>query len=424
MSRIELNEANVLYSEDANGGAAMNYGDLHARQVINQMDEENILRDKQIKQLLAGGGIASVTLEGTSSPELVVANKGVGLQYAANMGGYLFYTKDGVTYAAKLDPNDWGKLLDGTVVTTAIENVTETMIHVPTPYLKGSGKTLLFGGETPYDGLHAEGTPNWAGAYLMSVDANGKGHSRPNTTPAHSKTMTQFWNCAQALGAQYGLTNYQFWKTNNALYQICFGNLNSQQKIGPGFQHSDWQHCRDVAMGLTRKLGDGSGKVLYNDSTIGDQFPVKLFGFEDLWGKLWQFMPGIRFYMDGDVRKAVIYDGNIVSNTAAGRTVSGVLQSAGGQYANAMVLGEYWDMICQAVSGSDTTYYCDGYWAATGGELLVAGGAANYFAQCGVSSSPSDNAFSRSHTTVGARLAFYGNPTIVSGAELVAMING
>ena len=161
-------------------------------------------------------------------------------------------------------------------------------------------------------------------------------------------------------------------------------------------------------MGLLRALGDGSGKVLFNNATLGDQYPVKLFGFEDLWGKLWEFRPGIRFYMDGATRKAVVYKGNVVSNTATGREFECAIQSASGAYIRSMECGQYWDMIAQSVSGaSASTYYCDGYWAATGGELLFGGGDANYGAYCGLASSLSDNDFSLSWARVGARLAFY-----------------
>ena len=88
-----------------------------------------------------------------------------------------------------------------------------------------------------------------------------------------------------------------------------------------------------------------------------------------------------------------------------------------------MELGEYWDMICQAVGAGSNTYYCDGYWFATGGRLLLVGGSASDGARCGLSSANSSNGFSFSLTSIGARLAFYGEPEIVSGAELVAMIN-
>ena len=173
-------------------------------------------------------------------------------------------------------------------------------------------------------------------------------------------------------------------------------------------------------MGKCISLGDGSGKVLYNDATIGNQYPVKLFGFEDLWGKLWEFRPGIRFYMDGSTRYAVVYSGNQVSNTANGRKFT-IPSSASGEYITRKTLGEHWDAFPQAVGGSDSTYYCDGFWAATSGELLYVGGAADYGSLCGLSSASSGAGFSFSGTYIGARLAFYGNPTIVSGSELMAM---
>ena len=79
-------------------------------------------------------------------------------------------------------------------------------------------------------------------------------------------------------------------------------------------------------------------------------------------------------------------------------------------------------MICNNVSGgSAATYYCDYYYAATTGELLIVGGGADYGAYCGVSCADSHYGFGNSYTNVGARLAFYGEPEIVSGAELVAL---
>jgi hypothetical protein len=175
-------------------------------------------------------------------------------------------------------------------------------------------------------------------------------------------------------------------------------------------------------MGLLKSLGDGSGKVYYTDATIGDQYPVKLFGFEDLWGKLWEFRPGIRFYMDDDVRKAVVYPGNVVSNSAEGREFVCAVQSASGAYVKGMELGPNWDMIAQNVTGGgSSTYYCDGYYAATTGQLLIVGGSADNGARCGLSYARSNYAFSVSVTSVGARLAFYGEPEIVSGAELAAL---
>ena len=54
-------------------------------------------------------------------------------------------------------------------------------------------------------------------------------------------------------------------------------------------------------------------------------------------------------------------------------------------------------------------------------ELLNVGGNADNRSQCGLSYADSSVGFSSSWTFIGARLAFYGNPTIVSGSELMAM---
>ena len=360
---------------------------------------------------------AVYSLEQNSNVAFNVSNYWAAYMYTSYMKGYLFKVVAGKVYAAQLNES-WDAFADG----TAIDNIAkyETMIRVPKCHFKGEGTKMTFGGLNPVAGGHTFDSPEWVGAYKMYVDASGVGHSRPNVAPSYSKSMSAFWACAQKLHSNMGLANCQFQSLINAVYQAYYGNLNSQVVIGPGFQHSNWEACRDVPMGKCISLGNGSGKVLYHDDTLGDQYPVKLFGFEDLWSKLWEFRPGVRFYMDGETRKAVIYSGNQVSNTANGREVV-CLATANGEYITKMVLGEHWDMIPAAVGGGDNTYYADGCWVSKTGELLLVGGSAINGSRCGVASSDSYNGFSVSLTSIGARLAFFGTPTIVSGSQLVAM---
>lgn len=360
----------------------------------------------------------TITLEQSSNPQFDLPTPFMANMYRQQMGGYMMKPVGGVVYAAKLDAGNWDYFADGSKVDDAAKY--ETMGRVPDCHFKAEGKTMQFGGLFPIAGGHKFDSPNWVGAYEMFVDSSGVGHSRPGVSPSHSRTMTEFWNCAQKLGSNFGLANYGFQCLIEALYQVSFGNLNSQAVIGSGFQSSSWEACRDVPMGQCISLGDGSGNVLYNDATLGNQYPVKLFGFEDLWSKTWEFRPGIRFYMDGDTRYAVVYSGNQVSNTANGRKFT-IPTSANGEFITRKTLGTYWDAFPQAVGGGDTTYYCDGFWSSTSGELLFVGGAASDGSLCGLSSAYSSGGFSASWTSVGARLAFYGNPTIVSGSELMAM---
>lgn len=360
---------------------------------------------------------AIYTLEQNSNVAFNVSNYWAAYMYTSYMKGYLFKVVAGKVYAALLNES-WDAFADG----TAIDNIAkyETMMRVPKCHFKGEGTKMTFGGLNPVAGGHTFDSPEWVGAYKMYVDANGVGHSRPGVAPSHSKTMSAFWSCAQKLHSNMGLANYPFQCLINAVYQAYYGNLDSQTTIGSGFQHSNWEACRDVTMGKCISLGNGSGKVLYNDATLGNQYPVKLFGFEDLWSKLWEFRPNVRFYMDGETQKAVIYSGNQVSNTANGREVV-CLATANGEYITKMVLGEHWDMIPTAVGGGDNTYYADAYWASKDGELLRVGGAADFGSRCGVAFSASDSGFSLSGAGLGARLAFYGTPNLVDGSKLVSM---
>ena len=360
----------------------------------------------------------TITLEQSSNPKFTLPTPFMADMYQRAMGGYMMKVVNGKAYAAKLDPSNWEFFADGTKVDNAAKY--ETMVHVPDCHFKAEGKTMQFGGLFPIAGGKTFDSTNWVGAYKISYDGNSVAHSRPNVTPKHSQTISQFFAAAQKLGSNFGLANYGFQCLIEALYQVSFGDLNSQSVIGSGFQSYSWEACRDVPMGKCISLGDGSGKVLYNDATLGNQYSVKLFGFEDIWAKLSEFRPGIRFYMDGDTRYAVVYSGNQVSNTANGRKFT-IPSSANGQYITKKTLGAYWDAFPQAIGGGDSTYYCDCLWASTTGELLAVGGYAADGSLCGLSYADSRSGFSLSWRGIGARLAFYGNPTIVSGSELMAM---
>ena len=451
--QISNSPSTERYGRTVNGGTQKNYADPALRTIYNQHDadtnvhitaaERTAWNGKQSPQTtLSGYGITDAytkaqvdtkvaqlqtmntvyTLEASGSPTFDRSNLAAAENYIGHMGGYLFYISSGKVYAAKLNGGNWNYLADGTPVTATLQGKTECMIHVPQCFFKATNKTMKFGGLTPVDDGPSFGSPEWVGAFQMSTG----GHSRAGVGSANSRTMSNFWADAQALGdtnKEFGLANYQFHCLINALYQARYGNLNSESFLSNGNSRSSasWEAYRDMVHGKADSLGDGTGCVSAVDSASVTRYVTKLFGFEDLFGKLWEFRPGIRFYMDGSTRHAVVYDGNVVSNTATGRTIENVLQSASGQYTTQMELGEYWDMLPKAVGGSDTTYYCDGYWAATSGELLLVGGDADVGSRCGLSSAASSNGFSVSYASIGARLAFYGNPEIVSGAELAAM---
>lgn len=363
--------------------------------------------------------VTRFTLQTQANPAFTVYNPTALDSYMDKVGGYAVQNINGKYFAAKLDKKTWNKFADGTPVTDPSKF--ETMVHMPHLYFKANGASILLSPVERPDFRFFD-SPEWVAAYKLSFDGQLP-HSCPGVAPQHSKTMSEFWDEAQLLGEDWGLAGYQFHCQINALFQARFGNLNSQTVIGVGFQTTNWQAARDVPMGLLVGLGDGSGKFLYQSDVLGNQYPVKLFGFEDIWSKLWEFRPGIRFYMDNDVRKAVVYSGNRVSNQATGREFVCSVQNSTNAFIKSMECGENWDMIAQNVTGAgSSTYYCDGYFAATTGQLLFVGGSADYSARCGISCATSGGVFSSSYSFIGARLAFYGSPTIIPGAEFVQLL--
>lgn len=363
--------------------------------------------------------VTRFTLQTQANPAFTVYNPTALDSYMDKVGGYAVQNINGTYFAAKLDKRTWTKFADGTPVEDASKF--ETMVHMPRLYFKADGASIQLSPVEHPDFRYFD-SPEWVGAYKLSFDGTLP-HSCPGVAPQYGKTMSQFWNEAQILGEDWGLADYQFHCQVNAIFEARFGNLNSQNVIGAGFQTTDTVAARDVPMGLLINLGDGSGKVLYQSENLGDQFPVKLFGFEDLWGKLWEFRPGIRFEMRDSVRYAIVYTGNVVSNTAEGREFVCDIISVSGAFIKGMKLGDNWDMIAQNVAGgSADSYFCDSYYSVASGQLLHVGGPASVEGQSGLACAGAYSAFTYSGAGVGARLAFYGSPTIIPGAEFVQLL--
>lgn len=363
--------------------------------------------------------VTRFTLQTQANPAFIVYNPTALDSYMDKVGGYAVADVNGTTFAAKLDKKTWTKFADGTPVEDASKF--ETMVHMPRLYYKADGASIQLSPVERPDFNYFD-SPEWVAAYKLSFDGSLP-HSCPGVAPQHTKTMSQFWNEAQLLGEDWGLAPYQFHCQINALFQARFGNLNSQTIIGTGFLASNWEAARDVPMGLLIDLGDGSGKVLYQSEILGNQYPVKLFGFEDLWSKLWEFRPGIRFEMRDNVRYAIVYPGNVISNTAEGREFVCDIQSASAAYVKGMQLSDYWDMIAQNITeGSNSTYYCDAFYAATNGALIRVGGTSNIGGRGGIACALSSDNFDVLFNGCGARLAFFGSPAIIPGAEFVQLL--
>ena len=319
---------------------------------------------------------------------------------------------------AKLDPTDHTYFEDGSVWDGSYGNSFRRIPEVF--YLVGkddnNNNTLQISSQD----IGGHSWPEaWIGTYKGSISGN-KLRSVPGVKTTQNMTITAFWNAAQGNGVNYGLVNYFNHCMLLALHYTKFGTSQSETTMGPGLQNAGSGYFTHIT-GYCKGLGDGTGSSSYGGSpklTMN-----KLFGIEDLAGSTWEFRPNIRFSDSGSI--ATVYEGNIVSNTASGRTFQ-KLSSASQAYITKMALGEYCDFIPTAVGGTNATYYCDGTWAHSNGELFRVGGDSTDGSICGLSASILHNAFSFSSASVGARLAFCGDIsqyTLVSGTELNSLHN-
>jgi hypothetical protein len=132
--------------------------------------------------------------------------------------------------------------------------------------------------------------------------------------------------------------------------------------------------------------------------------------------QIWDFVIGFRH----NGTTAFIWEDNAWSETQApDRSFNLAVTNANGSYIKSIIAGAHFDMLPKAVDATATTGFCDGHWVSNQGRLLFVGGAANNGSLCGLSASHADYPFSSSNALFGARLAFYGEPELVDGANLL-----
>lgn len=366
-----------------------------------------------------------------------VGNLDMWAQYKETTGRYLL-TQDG--RLAKLSKTNSNYFADGTVVDETKGNI---MFHAPRLYYlvktdAVTGIPYLWLSLLPIGGHYIE-SPCF-GAYKADIIAD-KLVSRSGRVPKGSLTISKFWEKARANGKDYGLSCYDHRRLMMMLQLSEYGNPNCQDKIGYGVGGSVdgdfWGAASKLTTGATKTLGDSCGSIPIDalpDDTSGkpasvNSSRVSLFGIEDGWNWQHEMTQNIYFGKSentGQTGKEVfIYEGNRMPTDAELTTKPAgdyrKLERMGGDgYVSKMVLGEFFDLIAQNITGGGSNnYWCDFFWRnlATG-QLCLFGGNANSGSASGLAYVNSYKAFSGVNANYGARLAYYGKTQYVNGADL------
>lgn len=365
-----------------------------------------------------------------------VGNLDMWEEYKSLSGRYLV-TNDGK--AAKLSTVNSGVFADGTALNESLGHV---MVYAPRLYFlvkndEVAGIPYLWMSMLPIGGHYIEAP--CIGAYKGSMSGSAL-VSRSGVAPAGSKTINAFWNAAQINGKEWGLINYDHRKFMIMILLSEYGNPNAQGMVGNGLtgtnNSSDYTTALSFPCGNTKSLGDSFGSIAHeytmsNGTKTTGACDVSIMGIENPYAQQWEMIQGMYCGSANNSgqngTEIFIYEGNrMPSSSELATHPSGdyrqLTRPTTSGYIAQMILGEHFDVMAKSLAGGGTSYWCDYSYNNNTGQLVLWGASAIYGAYAGLGYASSDLAWSDSYSHIGSRLAYYGELTFMSGAELVASV--
>lgn len=306
-----------------------------------------------------------------------------------------------------LNPNDYTKDIDGNAVDiTTLGN--DVMVEFPKMGYKitTSGDTTLVQvtDEPNADGFcykpfsrNAIGDRDYFyyGAY-KSYSSGNRMYSSSGKTPTGNKTRATFRSEATSRGTGYFQNGFYQLIFLQCLYLLKYKDRNSQTALGYGY----------VSGSATQQTGETNTKGLNYGNTSSQTDRVKLFGIEDMWGNIWQWVDGLS--TDGS-RKYVVthlpvnFD-DATSGTAHTTYDSGITADLGNYISRVQGTTDC-GFAAKATSGSETTYWAD-YTVVAASRVAMFGGDWYYGAREGVFRLAANNASSYSYAGIASRLMY------------------
>ena len=318
-------------------------------------------------------------------------------------GHYPCLLKNGVE-VGRLNPNDFTKFEDGTSADITSGNAGDVMIAFPKLGYKistsGDIVTVSMTDNPNAEGYcylaHTRGTTVkdvfYLGAYKGYVTSS-KLRSLSGKTPTVNTTIGNFRTQAQANGSGYDQSAFNQLIFRQCMYLLKYKNLNSQTAVGYGYANGN---SASISTGGTNAKGMDYGE------TTG-KLQMKLFGLEDFWGNVWEFIDGI--YSDSS--RNILTATENFNDTGSGYTnqgASGFSSDTGGYMSKVQGTSEK-GFVLKEASGSETTYYSD-YALVYASRLACFGGYWNYGAYAGAFHFDVSLSASGSNSYISARLMY------------------
>jgi len=262
----------------------------------------------------------------------------------------------------KLNPTDFSKTASGSMAPiTTLGN--DVMICFPRRGIKieQSGSTLSVSMTTEenksgysYKAHSYKGVAKdrfYLGAYKGYVSSD-KLYSVSGQTPSTHTTIGGFRSYAQARGTGYEQSAFYQLTFRQVMYLLKYKGQNAQVAVGRGFVDVN----NSAIYGNTGSTNDKG--MDWGEST--GKFPMKLFGLEDFYGNIYEFIDGI--YSNSN-RSLLAADGNY-NNTGSGyTTISSATASSNWsgymRYPVGTNAGGFAPLVTNTNKGDENTYFCD-----------------------------------------------------------------
>lgn len=266
--------------------------------------------------------------------------------------------RDGVVQGY-LNPNDFTKYTSGSSA-PIIDTNYDVMIEFPRMGLdiSTSGKVITIKltdaqNDSNFQYLaHKRGSVQkdyfYLGAY-SATGSSGKLGSNSGVYPRINTSISEFISLAHNRGSGYEIMAFYQWTYVQALYVMKYGNLNSQAALGKGFTSG--------SSAQTTGATNTRGMCYGNPNSDTDR--MKLFGLEDLWGNVYQFISGL--YSDSN-RNLLTTTDNFGVNISADAWEYNVSSGTTGNVNGYMTESQGTNnggFVVKFGGGSSTIYYSD-----------------------------------------------------------------
>lgn len=347
-----------------------------------------------------------------SDPETMISggiNSSVIQEIRSNSHRYLGKnTAEGQMTLCQLDDNDSTRYCDGT---TADLKGSEGDVFMKMPefwYRSYELDTDIWGIRFKTIAPQEDGWNHWDTNALIGVfeasNSNNKLCSISRKTPASSSTRP-----SHGRGVGFQLVDWQMHCVMALLYYAQYGHTNCQLKIGNNGKHN-YQTGSSESCGMNDTKGTSPVPGLNDNGVEGNSIFVNFWGLENWWGNMCEYLRNV----------SISYHSSVSSNsftiteldgTGIGRSFEVESKSS---WIAKFKFGNYCDMVpIINTNYTSSVGYCDYFFGYNTGYAYrgVESSAASYL---GISSL---GAYSSTSSTLGTRLAFRGQCTIIDNVE-------